>query len=112
MRMTKPIAKLTNAVALASLIALAVYGYHDYQRRAVTRYIDSGQMFQTMQALGWTTNRMREFSVSLGNREVVIQAQAQTKDELERMLQFAARPGRPSVEHIVVRFQDTSYTRQ
>ena len=110
--MSKPITRLVNIVAIAGFIGLAIYAYRDYQRGAVTRYVISGQFLETMQALGWTTNRSQDFLVSLGSREVLIQAHAHTKDEREQMLQVAARPGRPSVEHIVVHFQDGTYTRQ
>ena len=98
--------KIVGWLLVIAFVALAVHAYRDYQRGAVSRYLNNSQQ------IGSLINNLPK-GIKLEGRidteKYIWKMAPKTQEEFDQIMRAAHRSSRSSVEHFDVMWKDVHY---
>jgi len=104
---------LVWGVLALAVIAVVVYGYHDFQRAAqrgaVSRYFRSQEYVALRSDLPEGAEGEPRVRISADSDLVTIRVEIRTQEEFDRLVRASQRPGRAQIERLVLVRDGTEY---
>jgi hypothetical protein len=95
-------ARCLVGLSIVVLVVTAFFSYREYQRTAVTRYFQSQSFMALVTALPNNTETDTRVTLSVDSSKVTVRVDARTQEEFDRFTQLGRRPGRSSLERLII----------